>query len=179
MKKIVLVVVIFVLAIIGYVIVGPFITIHQIKSAVEKQDSEQLSDNIDFPVLRSNLKEQFNAMVLKSAASELKGNPFGALAVGLASKLVEGMVESFVTPSGLVSVMEGEAPSRLKRDTVKAQASVKSKPEPFKNARNTYDSPNKFSVWVKNDNKEEIRFVFTRNWLSWKLSNIILPTIKL
>ena len=47
----------------GYVAAGPLITISQIKSGIEEQDSEKLSDNIDFPVLRQNMKDQFNAVI--------------------------------------------------------------------------------------------------------------------
>jgi hypothetical protein len=52
------------------------------------------------------MKEQVNAVMIKDAASELEDNPFGALAIGFASKLVGGMVDSFVTPSGLANLME-------------------------------------------------------------------------
>ena len=45
-----------------------------------------MTENIDFPTLRSNLKEQFNAFVMKNAASELQDNPFAALATGLRVK---------------------------------------------------------------------------------------------
>jgi hypothetical protein len=175
MKKIIAFVVLFAIAVVGYIVAGPFITLHQIKSGVEQQDSEKLSEHIDFPTLRSNLKEQLNAFVMKEAVSELKDNPFAALAMGFASKLVEGMVDSFVTPSGLASLMEGKKPKQSQNGEVKPQESVEYKPEPFKNARYTYDSSSKFSVWVKDDKGDEIRFVLTRDGLSWKLSNIIIP----
>jgi len=174
MKKIIGFVVLFAIAIAGYAAAGPFITLHQIKSGVEKQDSEKLSEHIDFATLRTNLKEQLNALVMKQATSELKDNPFAALAMGFASKLVEGMVDSFVTPSGLANLMEGKKPQRGQESEQPAGSSTQ-KREPFKDARYTYDSSSKFSVWVKDENGEEIRFVLARDGLSWKLSNIIVP----
>ena len=175
MKKIITLVVLFAIAVVGYITAGPFITLHQIKSGVEQQDAEKLSKLIDFPTLRSNLKEQLNAFVMKEAMSELKDNPFTALTMGFASKLVEGMVDSFATPSGLACLMEGKKQKQSQGGELKQKESVEQKFKPFKNARYTYDSSSKFSAWVKDDKGDEIRFVLTRNGLSWKLSNIIIP----
>lgn len=174
MKKIIFIVLIAVIAI-AYIAAGPFITIHNIKAGVEKQDSDKLSENIDFPALRSNLKEQFNALVMKNAASELQNNPFAALAMGFASQIVENMVNSFVTPSGLRSLMEGKKPKQVQGNEKLSQESNVQQPEPFKNARYTFDNLSKFSAWVKDDKGIEMRFVFQRDGLSWKLSNIIIP----
>jgi hypothetical protein len=176
MKKIVILILIAALgmALLGYVAAGPFIAMHQIKSAMKQQDSEKLSSYIDFPSLRANLKEKFNASFMKLAAVDLKDNPFQALAMAFASKLVEGMVDSAVTPAGLANLMAGEKPQQVERG-VATQASDEQKPEPFNNAHYTYDSPSKFSARIKLGESDEICFVFTRNDLSWKLSNILLP----
>jgi len=101
---------------VGYVAAGPFITIHQIKSAIERQDSEVLASNVDFPLLRDNLKEQLNALVLRGAASDAKDNMFGALGMLIASKFVETFVDSVVTPTGLASLMAGKRPQPPGRD---------------------------------------------------------------
>lgn len=173
MKKIVIPLVLIVVVLAIFTAAGPFITIHNIKSGVEQQDSEKLTENIDFPTLRSNLKEQFNAFVMKNAASELQDNPFAALAMGFASKMVEGMVDSFITPSGLRSVIDGKNPKQAKGSGNLSQEPNRQQPGLFKDARYTFDSVKKCSVWVKNDKGGEIRFVLLRDGLSWKLSNIV------
>jgi hypothetical protein len=84
----------------------------------------------------------------------LKDSPFSALAVlAFAPRIIDGMVDSIVTPAGL---------SKL---TTEAQ-----------HARYTYDSSSKFSVWLKSEKDEEIHIVLTRRVLTWKVTNIILPT---
>jgi hypothetical protein len=161
-----------------YVAAGPFITIHQIKTGIDQRDSEKLSDNIDFPALRANLKEQFNAVFMKNAAAELEDNPFAVLAIGLASKLIDGIVDAFVTPSGLASLMSGkkpEQPEEARAEGPEGQNIAVRKTELFKNARYTYDGISKFSAWIPDEKGEEIRFVFMREVLSWKLSKIIIP----
>ena len=173
-------VIVFFIVILGfliYVAAGPFITIHQIKTGIDEQDSEKLSDNIDFPALRSNLKEQFNAVFIKESVNELEGNPFAALAMGLASQLVNNLVDAFITPSGLAALMAGKkpgVPEDIKEEQSTQKAEVQ-KTELFKNARYSFDGFSKFSARIKDENEKEIRFVFARDGLSWKLTNIIIP----
>jgi hypothetical protein len=175
MKKIGGSAVLFVIIIAGYVTAGPFITIYQIKSGVEDRDSEKLSEHIDFPTLRTNLKQQLNVLVAREAESGVKdNNPFAALAMGFASKLGESMVDSLVTPSGLANLMEGKKPLRSE-GSEQSPGSGTPKLEPFKDARYTYDSTSKFSLWIKDGTGGEIRFVLTRDGLAWKLSNIVVP----
>jgi len=40
-----------------------------------------------------------------------------------------------------------------------------------------YDSVTKFSAWLKENpaDRDELRFVFTLDGLSWKLSDIVVP----
>ncbi len=161
------------LSVVAYTVAGPYITVHQIRIGVEKQDLEKLSENIDFPLLRQNLKEQLNALMMKEIVAELEDNPFSALALGLAPKLADGMVESFITPAGLANLMEGNKPTQgdVSKPLNEPNASRR---QLFENARYAFDSTSKFSVSVIDGNGEEVRFVLNRNGLHWKLSNIVI-----
>jgi hypothetical protein len=154
----------------SYVAAGPFIAIHRIKSAVVHHDSEALASNVAFPELRENLKEQFNAILLRKASTELQGNPFAGLGMLFVSKMVDTLVDSSVTPSGLAALMSGKSPEQS-RDSRPSSSDSRLLP----NARYTYDSISKFSAWVRAKDGRELRIVFTRYDLSWKLSNILLP----
>ncbi len=172
MKKIMWVVGAILTLVMGYVAAGPYLTVSAIKTGIVEQDSEKLSENIKFPTLRQNLKEQLNAAMVKNSATDLKDNPFAALAAGFASKMVDGMVDSFVTPAGLAAIMEGKKPS--KNGDVESTTPPK-KDDLFKDAKFSYDSTSKFSIWVPNDKGEEARFILQREALSWKLVNLIIP----
>ena len=173
MNKYTWIVSIFLLLLAGYVAAGPYITVSEIKSGIVDQDSERLSENIDFPSLRQNLKEQLNAMLMKDAVTELDDNPFGALAIGLASKFMDGMVDTFVTPSGLATMMQGNKPDQSSQGS---DTSTQPKKEDlFKDATYSYDSLDKCSVWVHNEDGDKVRFVLKREGVSWKLVNIVLP----
>jgi hypothetical protein len=154
-----------------YFAFSPYLALRGLRSALHSGDSVALEDRVDFPRLRENLKAQLNVAMLKNLNSELSENPFGALAVGLASKLVEGMVDSFVTPAGIASLARGERPNTGSI----APTSSSSTKEPFANARVTREALDRFSVWVPNDKGEEARFVFHRYGIRWKLTGIVIP----
>jgi hypothetical protein len=160
--------------VVGYVAAGPYLTISAIKTGIVENDSEKLSENIEFPTLRQNMKEQFNAVMMKNAVTEMEDNPFAALAAGLATQMVDGIVDSFITPSGLAALMEGEKPNEGVAISDTATPPPE-KDELFKNARFSYDSMSKFSIWVPNDKGEEVRFVLKRVGFSWKLVNLVIP----
>jgi TonB family protein len=167
------------------------------KVAVKQHDSEALSSCVDFPVLRMNLKDQFNAMMLQRSGRDLKDNPFGALGMALASTVLDNVVNAFITPAGLANIMEGHRPQQpdsgnegengpqagggLSQQSEAGEGLRETngpKRQPFKNYKYSYDGLSKFSAWVQNDEGQEIRFVFSRDGLSWKLTNILIPTIQ-
>jgi hypothetical protein len=141
---------------------------HGLKTAIKSGDSAALEDHIDFLRLREDMKAQLNAAMLMS---ELKDNPFSGLALALAPKLIDGMVDSFITPQAMASFTRGKKPSIQAVNTADAQSTG----DVFANARVTRDGLDRFSVWVPNDHGEEVRFVFHRYGFSWKLTSISIP----
>lgn len=174
MKKIVAMIVLLAILITIYFVGGQLIAIYGIKSGIEQQNSEKISAHIDYSALRSNLKEQFTTFFMNQAVSNPKDNPFAAQRMAFTSKSIDSIVDESLTPIGLARLMEGKEPQHP-QDIESPQKSYNQKPETFKNVRYTFDSLSKLSVWVKIDKEEETRFIFNRNGLSWKLSNILLP----
>ena len=161
---------------VGYIAAGPFLTLNSIKVAVETVDSEKLSEDIDFPRVRQNLKEQLSAAMATSVAEELSDNPFAAIALVFSDKLVEGMLDTFVTPSGIASLISGRNPlAKRTADSAEADDSDQQLSELWDRSRFEYDSLNRFSIWVINDDGDEVRVVMRRNGFKWRLTNILLP----
>lgn len=162
----------------GYLAAGPFITMNSIKSAVESGDSEQLSEDIDFVSVRRNLKEQFSAAIGAKAAGELSDNPFGALALAFSDKLVEGMLDTFVTPSGIVSLISGRNPlKKIDSDSTEIDDSEQQFAELWDKSSFGFDTTDRFSIWVTSDEGDEVRLVMRRQGLKWRLTNILIPEI--
>ena len=153
--------------IMGYVAIGPFLTFSAIKTGITEKDSVKLSENIDFPILRNNLKEQISAAIIKDATSKSNNKSFIALKAALMQKkITDNIIDSFITPGGLSMIMNENEPKKKEPQT---------KNEILKNAKLSYDSINKFSIWITNEEGKEIRFVLGREWMTWKLINIIIP----
>jgi len=181
MKKNILIAGLLIVVIGGYVAAGPYITMSEIKDGIVEKDAEKLSDNIDFPAVRQNMKDQLNAQMMQNTTTELKDNPFAALAAGFALKMVDGIVDAFITPSGLAKIMEGKKPNIKKSnggENKEKNSNSPKKEDLFKNARYSYDSISKFSIYVPNDKGEEARFLLKRQNLSWKLVSIDIPMNK-
>ena len=58
MKKWLTLIVVVLLVVAGWIAAGPYLTINAIRSAVQEQDAAKLSQHIDFPALRTSLKQQ-------------------------------------------------------------------------------------------------------------------------
>ena len=161
---------------IGFVAATPFFTVSNIKTSIVEQDSEKLSENVDFLIFRQNLKKQFNTAMMKNVGRELSNNILSTIAAGFATNMVDGVVDSFVTPSGLAMLMEGKKPSLSRsRRRNPSNTDQANRDDVFKNARYSYDSFNRFSIYVPTDTGEEIRFILQREGLSWKMVDMIVP----
>lgn len=202
MKKMLALGVLLSLGLLGYGAAGPYLTIHQIKTAVRQQDAAALAEQVDFAALRANIKAQLNARALGGRLDAAAGGEsMAGLLQGLASKLLDGIVDSLITPDGVIHLIEEGAPrlprgkqapssadeaaapsaSGLPDATAPARSNTppppaaQQRPEPLGGARYSFDSVSQFSARVTHRRGDETRFVLTRDGLRWKLSNIIFP----
>lgn len=60
---------------------SPYLTMHQMHSAMMEKDADAFSSNVDFPSVRESLQAQFMTVVQAqiSNSPELKDNPFAGL----------------------------------------------------------------------------------------------------
>ena len=168
-NKIAILIAIIVVSFFVYVGVGPYLTLSAIKSSITHNDEEALSEYIDFNSLRQNIKDQLHQAVLVKAGKDLKGNPFSGIAEEIAIKKLDSRVDAFVTPSGLTSFFG------VKRNEVDQNGDSNNSGigiPIFKDARYSYDSNDKFSIYVRNNNEGEARFIMRRDGLSWRIVNL-------
>ena len=159
------------------VALGPFYAVHQIRQSLEQQDTAKLAEVVDFTALKANIKVQLEGFLAGQSPTDIKQTPFAAFAMSLASKVVDGMVDTVVSPQGLAALLHGVSPgkswqSKGTKPTETADADAEGI---FKNAVYHYDSPSRFSVWIQGEGDGRFQFIFTRTGLFWKLSNVIFP----
>jgi hypothetical protein len=166
-----------------YYLASPPAAVTGLRDAILRGDTIEIGDRVDTMRVRQSLKEQVNALILGKSYEKLASTPFGSFAIGVASKLMEGMLDSFVSPKGLSELAKGRIPTgeptppKPTSDPSQPEPSEKSEmPEqPFARARIDRESLDRFSAWVPAEDRGEIRFVFRRQGFSWKLTEIMLP----
>ncbi len=184
----------------GYVAAGPYLAVRAIRGAIAEQDATALSRHVDFPALRASLKAQIGDRLVRSVGLDAQSGVLGALGMRLAGGLIDGAVDTMVTPTGLAALMEGrkvwtlvgsglarprwaDAPdvSQSPGDAPDASAAPAADPppqaRPLDGARYRYESLSRFTATVPYEGEGDVVFVLTREVLWWKLSDIRLPPV--
>lgn len=178
MKKWIALVVLALLALVAWIGAGPFLTIHAIRGAIQDQDAAALSEHVDFPAVRTSLKQQIDDYVVRRAGPDVQSDLLGSIALRLASSATGGMVDAAATPLGLAALLEGRNfwqrldGSRRNEDTPYAAAPAR---DPLEGARYRYESPSRFTATVLNADGDPVVFVLTRKGLKWRVSEVRLP----
>jgi Protein of unknown function (DUF2939) len=80
---------------------SPYLAMNSMKGALERGDSQEIAQNVDFPAVRSSLKSEMRALVARQA----KSDPASGLGSLLASSLIDPTVDQFVTPEGVKALI--------------------------------------------------------------------------
>lgn len=174
MKKILISLLLFFVLVSTFLGLGPFLTLYSIKESIEEKDSSKLSQNIYFPELRSNLKNQINLSLSDRINKKLNDNPLRFLAEGLADIVVDETLDVFLTPDGLGRLIDGEDPSSIIRNNKKLDTEDDGI-EVLESIEFKYQSMNRFIVLIETINKKQIILHLDRFGIKWKLVNVILP----
>jgi hypothetical protein len=155
----------------------PYVTLYEIKEAVEHNNTTKLRTYIDFEAVRQDLKEQIKAFLATKMETIRKSSQFlellGADVAGrLADIMVDKIIDTVVTPEGLDELMRGKI--------IAGQITSEDKPPEGAQPPEVYlhyESWSKFVAEIKNNNDptKKIKLILTRRGLEWKLTAIILP----
>ncbi|TAA23671.1 DUF2939 domain-containing protein [Pseudoxanthomonas winnipegensis] len=161
----------------GFVAAGPYIAIHGIRDALAEQDTGKLDRYVDFPTLRLNLRAQLQDRMVRAAGVDAQSSFLGALALSLAGGAAGVGVDAMVTPTGIAAILQGRSVwKRALGDTANGDTYGPPAPaEPLKGAEHHYESLSRFTATTRTDSGAPITFVFERQGLVWKLTDIRLP----
>ncbi|GEM_PF-128757 len=152
----------------------PHLTVLGLAKAIETHDAAALERYIDFPAVKESLKASLNAKFASDMSRAQESNPLAGLGLAFGPILVNAMVDAYITPEGLASMMKGENPPGV--------AGVPT-PNPhiagsWAETKMAYESFDRFLVTVPSnlspDNRVDL--VLRRNGpFSWKLAALRLP----
>lgn len=158
---------------IGYVAASPFLALRAIQQGLEEHNADKVAHYVDFPTLRQNLKEQVGVAALAAASDTSKDAMFGNAFAALAPGFIGGLIDSYVTPSGLTQLMDQFSNQEA---SMNDQYMLSETQDALSKASYGFDSLSSFSVRVPHDETgEEIKFVLLRSGFDWKLSNVEFP----
>lgn len=151
-------------------LLSPYFAIWRLSEAVESGDRKSLEQRIDFPAVRTGLKADLSAYFKRAAADRAKGNddPFGDLVGSIAQPLVDGMIDSMVTPDGVAALIaESKVPQTEGKSVSPPTESSNSGIEWSEIRYAFFTSPTQFLV----DTKEvKVRMSLTRS--GWKVTRV-------
>lgn len=161
----------------GWIYASPFLAMRSIANAVQAKDSAAVSAHVDFPALREDVKGK---LMLKMSKSMDVGTSAGTAIAGFAQVVAGGvvnqLVETFVSPAGVMFMLEKGRPTVrpaiAKPGAAPAPPSGENKPT----YSITYQGWSK--VRVSRDGQPG-GFIFRRDGLtSWKLVALDMPELQ-
>ena len=150
---------------------SPYYALHQIKTALAERNAEALAEHVDFPALRTSVKAQLETSMARSIeATAGSGNPLAALGQSIASAMLGKMVDTMVSPAGVVALVNKSAVSPQAETSADAPADGARKKADYSAG---YAGLNTFVVRAKDGNAQDGALVLQRHGVwGWKLSSI-------
>ena len=174
MRKFLVLVAVVVLALVGWIAAGPYLAIHGIRAALERQDMAALSRHVDFPALRVNMKAHVNDYLVRQSDGMLPEGLLGRIGLQVADGLSDAAVDTMLTPVGIAALLQGHSiVMRAQGRTVDGDSYGKPVPlDPFKDIEHRFQSHERFTATVRDQAGAPLVFVFARQGLAWKLVDV-------
>ena len=156
----------------GGLFYSPYVTIDNIKNATTNRNSDALSQEINFPELRTSFKENIKAQVIKQMAdAKIARSP--QLSVETIDKTISPTVDKLITPEGIEKLMLDKVPgakidlSKLEQDLAKSEVGM------------GYESFDRFVVHIidKVDRTKDVSLILKRDGIAWKLAGIDISKV--
>ena len=143
---------------------------HQFHKGIYYNDKKLIKDYVEWDELRENFKNYINIQLLKETQKDdnLKElGDLGLLFTGLAGKLVESLVETYLNPEGLSMLIEkSEKNDEIPKPTIIT----------LLGGFTIMDFNGHSSFYITYENEgEEFPVFFNRKGLTWKITQIEFP----
>lgn len=166
----------------GYLYATPWISINKFREAIEGKDPAGIERHVDFPSLRTSLKDQLKVKLSEEITRQSGGNPLvnfgiGALGYALAEPMIDAAVDTYISPAGLKTLMAGSTPEGMGTDAGPHAPQLPDTNSSDASVSMAYKTPNLFLVAASDSsNGQTLRLNFERRELvSWKLTSLTLP----
>ena len=169
-KKIKLILIITPLIVLFSYVFTALYSFHQFHKGIYYNDKKLIKDYVEWDELRENFKNYINIQLLKETKKDddlKKLGDLGLLFTGLAGKLVESLVDTYLNPEGLSMLIEKSE----KKDEIPKPTLVT-----LLGGFTIMDFNGHSSFYITYENEgEEFPIFFNRKGLTWKITQIEFP----
>ena len=161
----------------GWYFASPAMALSQLRQAAIDGDAEQLEESIDFPAVRESLKAELRATMAAELARQQEAGEdgFGMLGSAIAMGMVDPMVDGFVNPQSMASMIEKGKMDRMRAGEPGDNSETEGSAEPT-DWEISRDGFSRFTATPVTPEGERVpTMVFERDGLGWKLTAIDLP----
>lgn len=170
----------------GYLYATPYININQFREAIEARDVPAIERHVDFPAVRSSLKEQLKAKLSEEITKQAGDNlllqfGLGSLGSAFGEPMINAAVDTYISPAGFKVLLAGTTPDAAtpgSGDSTSAEASAAAGSTSAEAQVSAgYKSPNLFVVTSKDPQSgQSVKLNFERRDLvQWTLTSVSLP----
>ncbi|CAE6860222.1 UNVERIFIED_ORG: hypothetical protein J2Y81_003880 [Paraburkholderia sediminicola] len=107
---IVTLIVIVVIAALGFCYASPYMALNTLKRAADARDAQTVNEYVDFPALRESLKQQVTGLLTRRLDGQGNGNPLAAIGAMIGVALIGPLVDAYATPDGVAALLNGMPP---------------------------------------------------------------------
>jgi hypothetical protein len=107
---IVTLIVIVVIAALGFAYASPYLALNNLKRAADARDTQTVNQYVDFPALRESLKQQVAGLLTRRLDAHSNGNPLAAIGAMIGVALIGPLVDAYATPDGVAALLNGMPP---------------------------------------------------------------------
>src|SRR5258708_8497342 len=102
---IVTLIVIAVIAALGFGYASPYMALNKLKRAADARDAQTVNEYVDFPALRESLKQQVTGLLTRRLDVQGNGNPLAAIGAMIGVALIGPLVDAYATPDGVAALL--------------------------------------------------------------------------
>jgi hypothetical protein len=107
---IVTLIVIVVIAALGFAYASPYLALNNLKRAADARDTQTVNQYVDYPALRESLKQQVAGLLTRRLDAHSNGNPLAAIGAMIGVALIGPLVDAYATPDGVAALLNGMPP---------------------------------------------------------------------
>jgi len=100
-----------VVAALGYGYASPYLALNHLKAAADARDAVALNEYVDYPALRSSLKQQVGEMLQRRIEAAHASNPLALFGAMIGTALIGPLVDAYATPDGVAALLSGMPPT--------------------------------------------------------------------